>query len=332
MTSTDSVNNEIIRWGVEYLSSHGYSLKSKQPEIIEKTPWSCVVRFATSDGYIYLKHIPKLLALEANIIQVLREQFHAPVPKVIANNNELNCFLMKDAGRSLREILKQKFNELLLSKMINQFTLLQIVVADRVDVLLNIGVPDWRLDKLPDLYKQLLLQKDILIEDGLSEIEWDKLQTLHPMVSDLCEKLSSYSIKQSLVQPDFNDKNTLINDSSKEITAIDLGEITISHPFFSLISCLHALKKYHGITEESEIYLRMKDECLKNYMNVESKKNVFDSFEMANTLIHVYGALCSYRLMIACDKSKFTGSYQRQGRPGLALKEFITTYIATGKT
>ncbi len=57
---------------------------------------------------------------------------------------------------------------------------------------------------------------------------------LLPKASILCKKLSDYSIKQTIVQPDFNDNNTLI-DNVSNITTIDLGEIVISHPFFSLL-------------------------------------------------------------------------------------------------
>ena len=106
----------------------------------------------------------------------MHDQFHASVPEVIAHNAELNCFLMKDAGRPLREILKKQFDAALLCKAIDQFTSIQLAVADHVNIFLDIGVPDWRLDKLPDLYKQLLSQKDILIADGLSEIEISELE------------------------------------------------------------------------------------------------------------------------------------------------------------
>src|SRR6202021_730260 len=114
------------------------------------------------DGYNYLKATPELLSLEASIIHILHDQFHASVPEVIAHNTELNCFLMKDAGRSLREILKKQFDAALLCKAIDQFTSIQLTVADHVNIFLDIGVPDWRLDKLPALYKQLLSQKDLL--------------------------------------------------------------------------------------------------------------------------------------------------------------------------
>ncbi len=159
VTGNDNLNKEIIQWGCKYLSSHGYTLKSNLPENVQNTPWSYVVRFATSDGYIYLKHTPELLALEASIIQILHDQFHASVPEVIAHNAELNCFLMKDAGKSLREILKQQFDAALLCKAIDQFTSLQLAVADHVNVFLDIGVPDWRLDKLPDLYIAIAFTK-----------------------------------------------------------------------------------------------------------------------------------------------------------------------------
>jgi hypothetical protein len=69
-----------------------------------------------------LKHAPGLLAWEATVIQILHDQFQLSVPEVIAHNAELNCFLMKDAGRPLREILKKQFDVALLCRAIDQFT------------------------------------------------------------------------------------------------------------------------------------------------------------------------------------------------------------------
>lgn len=328
-SGNDKLNKDIIQWGGNYLASHGYTLKSNLPENVQNTPWSYVVRFATSHGYIYLKQTPKLLALEANIIQILHDQFHASVPEVIAHNTELNCFLMKDAGRPLREILKKQFDAVLLCKAIDQFTSLQLAVADHVNIFLEIGVPDWRLDKLPDLYKRLLSQKDILKADGLSEIEIKELKLLQPKISNLCKKLSDYSIKQTIIQPDFHDNNMLIDDISQTITIIDLGEIVISHPFFSLITCLQQAKKHHALTDKDDAYLQMMDACLKNYMNVESKKHVLDAFATAKRLWLVYEALANERLMNACGQEKLT-SFQPGKLSGL-LKELMTTCIAIDK-
>ena len=329
VTGNDNLNKDIIQWGCKYLSSHGYTLKSILPENVQNTPWSYVVRFVTSEGYVYLKQTPDLLALEAIITHILHDQFHASVPEIIAHNAELNCFLMKDAGRPLREILKKQFDATLLCKAIDQFTSIQLAVADHVNLFLDIGVPDWRLDKLPDLYMQLLSQKDILIADGLSEIEINELEKLLPKVANLCQKLSDYAIKPSIVQPDFHDNNVLIDEISQNLTIIDLGEIAISHPFFSLINCLQQAKKHHALTEGDSTYLKLMDACLKNYMMFESKKHLLDAFATARLLWFIYGALCDYRLMVACDKARFTSSFQWHGRPSISLKEFMTTCIAS---
>src|SRR5690242_4965856 len=94
-SGNDGLNEEVVQWGYTYLTSHGYVLKSKIQESVQNTPWSYVVRFTTTNGYVYLKHTPKLISLEAAITQILRDQFHTSVPEVIAYNAELSCFLMK---------------------------------------------------------------------------------------------------------------------------------------------------------------------------------------------------------------------------------------------
>ena len=161
---------------IDWVKSLGIVNDDLRFETVVNTPWSYVVRFNSSDGYIYLKHTPDLLALEARIIHILHDQFHAPVPEVIAHNEKLNCFLMKDAGRPLREILKQQFDTALYAKAIDQFTSMQLAVSGHVDIFIDNGAPDWRLNKLPDLYMQLLAQKEILLADGLSSKEIDQLE------------------------------------------------------------------------------------------------------------------------------------------------------------
>ena len=317
-TENGHFNQAIMQWVFEYLQSHGYTLKDHSHEMIQSTPWSYVVRFLTSEGYIYLKHTPHLLALEADILRMLRDH-SCPVAQVIAQNAKLDSFLMKDAGRPLREILKKQFHAELFCNAIHQFTSMQLSVADHIHTFINRGVPDWRLNKLTDLFAQLLTKKDLLLEDGLSENEIRELKKRIPIVTRLCTELSAYSIQQTIVQPDFNDNNTLI-DASQNITIIDLGEIVISHPFFSLLNGLQQIKKHHGLTEDSSDYLKISEACLKNFMAFESRENLLNAFKLARPLWLIYGALAGYRLIEACGKSSIM-AYQ-QGKLVSSLKEF----------
>ena len=327
MTENNNLNKEIIQWGWKTLLSQGYTLKRNLPESVQNTPWSYVVRFATSDGYIYLKHTPPLLALEATITQILHDQFHAAVPKIIAHNVELHCFLMKDAGKPLRSALKTLFDTTLLCKAIDQFSIIQLAVTDHVAIFLELGVPDWRLDKLPALFQHLLCQTEVLLADGLSEAEIAELEGLVPKFTDLCAKLSDYAIKPSIAQSDFHDNNILIDAESQNITFIDLGEIVISHPFFSLISCLRQVLFHHGHTDEDNAYLSLMNACLKNYLALKPKEDLLEAFAIARVLWFIYEGLAQYRLMLACDKARFL-AVQRQGKLRDVLKDFMASCIA----
>jgi hypothetical protein len=300
MIHPSNPHKAVNQWAYDELISRGYALLSDQPEIIQITPWSYVARFKTSHEYIYLKNTPKKIALEASIIHILHDQWSAPVPTMIAHNESLNSFVMKDVGSTVRSILKQHFDSALVIQYVDQFASLQLSIVDKIDVLMNIGVPDWRLEKMPLLYKDIISNDVMLLAEGLSHQKIRELLDLYSIISNHCDTLSTFKIKPSLVQPDFNDNNTLIDPKSGVITFIDLGEIAISHPFFSMMNCLHIIKKQYGLTDQCEAYLQIKMAYLKKFLQVESEKNLLSAFEAAQKLWYVYAILASYRLIEAC--------------------------------
>jgi hypothetical protein len=318
----ENPNRESIEWAHNILVSLGFTLKNSAQEKMQDTPWSGVMRFIADQGIIYLKQTPEQLALEAPITQFLYTQLQATVPEVIAYHSDLHCFLMKDAGRPLREILRKRFDVNLFRHAIEQFSLLQIVVADRIDAFFDMGVPDWRLDKLSNLYMQLLSQKETLLADGLSEVDIDELEILLPKVSSLCKQLSDYAIQETLVQCDFHDNNILVEEQSQNITFIDLGEIVISHPFFSLVGCLRQVKTHHALTDKDEAYLQLIDAYLGNYLNFGSEDRLLEALKLAQVLWCIYEALAQFRLRQACDPTQFM-LVQRVGKLSGRLKELI---------
>jgi hypothetical protein len=166
------MDNNHIRWAIDILNTNGYQVNAPIPEIIQNTPWSKVYRFKINQGFIFLKKVPPALSLEPKIINILHKEFYANVPKVIAENQEQHCFLMQDAGISLHNYFKKKFHTDILIQVMKYYTTLQIMTLDRAGLFLDMGVPDWRLDKLPKLYQDLIAHEALLIEDGLSK---DKL-------------------------------------------------------------------------------------------------------------------------------------------------------------
>jgi aminoglycoside/choline kinase family phosphotransferase len=311
----------IIQWAEEYLSSNGFIITGL-PEHVRTMPWSSVTRFTTSTGYIYLKQTPPALSLEPVITQILYDRFHASVPIVLATNKELHCFLMKDAGNPLRDLFKSRFQADLLCLAIKEYTFIQHAAAEHINIFLELGVPDWRLELLPSLYAELISKEDTLIADGMTTDELNTLNKLHPKFLSLCKKLSVCKLPETLDHCDFHDNNILIENNTNDITIIDLGETVITHPFFSLISCLRNARFRYSIKETDKTYIQLQDACFKNWINFEKKNNLLSAFSLAKKLWPIYVTLGEYRLMISSHAEEFK-SLDRRGRLTEGLKEFI---------
>lgn len=314
----------IFEWGADCLASYGYSITQK-PEVVLSTPWSSMIRFSTLNGDFYLKQTPPAISREPEIIQLLSDRFHANVPSVIAINHDLSCFMMRDAGKTLRVNLKNKFNVDLLCQMIKEYSTLQRSTEANLEEFLKLGVPDWRLDKLPILYDQILSQKDFLKADNMTDQELQILHDLRPQFLAQCELLASYEIPATIGIPDFNDNNTLFNTNTGVMTFIDWGEATITHPFFSLYNCLDQAVKRHGVQEADRTYNELVDACHENWLGFLTKEKVLEVFNLVMQLRAIYSALGCQRLMMSVDLQALNDLYAntQPNRLALAFRKYI---------
>lgn len=294
------IDATLLKWATDCLVSKRYTL-TDAPKIVVQAPWSTVTRFSTTTEDVYLKQTPPLLFLEPTIMQLLGNQIRASVPVVIDSNDDLCCFLMKDAGQTLRSYLKRDFQSDLLSQAILKFTAIQRATENQLDSFFELGVPEWRLNQFPKLYMQLINQADFLKSEGLTNEELKKLHDLVPTLSEQCEQVSSYLIPETLVQPDFNTNNILFNPNTKQMTCIDLGEIVITHPFFSLHNFLIQAERHHGVEIGGAIYHQLLQDCCKNWLYIASKKQLLEVYSLVKKLWPIYGAFSFYRLMMSVD-------------------------------
>jgi hypothetical protein len=307
------------QWATEYLLSDGYTL-NHQPEDVQITPWSHVSRFATSQGDIYLKHTPPALSLEVVVINILHNQLHAPVPTVIGSNPELHCFLMLDAGIPLREYLKNASDKKMLHRAIPHYTQIQRMAEKNIAVFLQLGVPDWRLDKLPFLYEQFIRNEKFLQAEGITSDELHTLKKLQITFTTLCKHLSDYAITETIDHCDFHDNNILIHAHTRDITIIDWGETVITHPFFSLVSYLHQAMHRYALNETDTLFIEIQNACLENWHSVLQENILLACFHLTKKLWPIYAALGFYRLTLSSNAQTFTIN---SGRIAGFIKKFI---------
>lgn len=310
---------EINLWAVESLAALGHPSDQVECLTIQTTPYSYVARLETPAARFYVKHVPEKLAFEPEILKLLRTKFNSPVPEVIAQNDHLDCFLMPDAGVTLRTALKDNFDTGLVCQVIDAFTKMQISTKNSLESFFELGVPDWRLERLPQLFHECLDNNEELFKrDGLTEGEFVEARRLVSMVDTMCASLTSFGIPQTIVQPDFNDNNSLINNTSLGISLIDLGEIVVSHPFFSLVNCLYKMRVHHGLQENGPCYGRIQDACLVHY---DDNHGARQALQLADALGVIYGILGQHRLMQICGFDAIL-SFQ-PGKLALSLRQAI---------
>lgn len=317
------MNNPAVQWAIDILNFKGYQIQSDSPDVIQDNPWSIVYCFKTNQGLIFLKQVPPRLYLEQNIINLLQTEFHANVPFIIAENKEHYCFLMKDAGIQLHHYFKQHFDADILIKTMWLYAKLQISATNKIQNFFDLGVPNWRLENLPSLYQDLINQESLLIDDGLSKEDLLKLKQLEPKLSTLCEKLASYKIKDTFGHADFHHKNILINPDTGQTTIIDLGEVVITYPFFSLHNCLYIAKENFCLTDNQ--YHQLQLACLEPWLELESQKNLFDILSIINECWSIHAVLGEYRLIKSINKTDFQ-KLRRQGRFSLKLRHWINHF------
>lgn len=299
-----------IKWALSSLEKAGYQIQDSV-EPIQNTPWSTVCRFKTDKGFVYLKKVPPALFIETTVIQLLKSIAPSFVPSVIAINKNEHCFLMEDAGIRLHEHFNKTFNAQTLKQILQEYSSLQILSMQTVEDFISVGVPNWGTANLPALYLALTERENLLLADGLLKDEIRQLKLLSAQLKEICDQLLGFKITDSFSHADFHPKNILINTQTHKATIIDLGEVVISHPFFSLNNCLHMTRENFSPSETQ--YNRLVDACLEPWLSIESRDNLHTILSLVAKCWMIPAVLGEVRLMDSVNKDDVK-KLQREGR------------------
>ena len=253
-----------------------------ESETIRAHPWSTVTRFATDTGDVYLKEVAPPFAIELALLPVLFEWFPGKVPEFLAIDFVQRRLLMADAGVPLRVSLKARFETAPLAAALALCAEIQHGTIERVETLLLLDLADWRPARLPALYRSLL--DDV---PGLEAAEIDGLRVLAPRVEALCMRLAGYGVPETIEHCDFHDNNVLIQDGG--MTIADWGDAVVSHPFFSLASCLDSAGWNHGLTDAESGPLV--DAYLAVWSSFGTRERLIEAAHLARRLRAIHVAL-----------------------------------------
>ena len=191
----------------------------EQPHIY---PWSTVMRVPTVQGDVWFKANTEELQHEAALVSLVAERVPERVPPLLAADLERGWMLMADAGQRLREVIAEERSLHRWLDVLPATARIQLAMEPDVDTLLALGVPDMRLETLPDGYARLM---DTVQAE-------DRFRAAQARVVELCEELATFGIAETLQHDDLHDGQVFVRDGTHLV--MDWGDACISHPFFTL--------------------------------------------------------------------------------------------------
>lgn len=284
-------------------------------------PWSVVSRIATDKGWLYLKQMAPLFAHEPQALRLMRALIEAsPVPNCLAHAPELRAFLMPDCGVPLRPLLKESFDAALMQQALQLCATLQHNCIAHRDTMLTQGIPDQRLARLPELLAELLADDSLMRAESISPQERLAFLRLLPGIAKLGAELTSCGVPETLEHGDFHDNNVLWQN--RQLTINDWGDASLSHPFFSLASCLESAGRNHGLKPNDGISTQLIDAYLTSWLDYADNVTLHRSLDIALQLRPIHFAVNYRRLAknVAYQPDDYYAGWIAK-----RLREFVST-------
>ncbi|WFE28505.1 hypothetical protein O7623_04645 [Solwaraspora sp. WMMD791] len=185
-------------------------------------PWSTVLRVPTDAGDVWFKANAEALRHEAAVVTRLAARRPDAVPPPLAADTAAGWMLMADAGETLRVVSQRERSLDRWYAVLPLYAGVQLDLADDVDDLLALGVPDRRLATLPQAYERIV--------DAVGAEP--RFRDAVPMVASLCAELAAYGLPELLQHDDLHDAQVFVRDGRHLL--MDWGDACVSHPFFTL--------------------------------------------------------------------------------------------------
>lgn len=214
----------------------------EQPHV---APWSTVMKVPVGDELVFFKANTDELRHEAAIVERLAARLPDRVPPLLAVDRETGWMLMADAGETLRVVVPRERSLDRWLDALRLYAETQLAMTGSVEELLAAGVPDLRLEVLPDKYAALM---DVIDAE-------QRFRDALPRVKELADELAGYGIAETLQHDDLHDGQVFVQSrpEGERHLLMDWGDSCISHPFFTLSVAIEGVIAWGLDDEENSV-------------------------------------------------------------------------------
>ena len=250
-----------VRWAAEQLADRGIALDG-EPEQPHVYAWSTALRLPVDGGAVWLKSVGPGSAHEPALAAALGRWVPDHVLAPLAVHPGRRLMLLPDGGQTLRATGGAESADAW-EAMLRDYACLQLELAPRAEEMVGLGVPDARLDRLPELVRDLLADDESLLldrPDGLASDVRDRVRADHRGYADACRRLADLGIPATLQHDDLHDANVFVTDGRHRF--FDWGDAVVAHPFLSLLVTLRVAQRALGVPNGDAVLLRLRDAYL----------------------------------------------------------------------
>jgi Ser/Thr protein kinase RdoA (MazF antagonist) len=232
------------------------------------------------------------------------------VSEVLDVDTERGWLLLADAGVPVRELGNRPEDWLV---ALPAYADLQRGEVEHVADHLADGVPDLRVEALPQRYHELL-RTDLPLGDD----ERRRLSTFKPQFVARCRALADQGIPCSIQHDDLHQHNLFVREGRRRV--LDWGDASISHPFASLVVTFRFLEEFNGLAPDDPWFARLRDAYLEPW-----GANLADTFALA-LLVGAYAhSLASVRQrdhLEEAQRAEFDKDFQVVLRRALEYQQY----------
>ncbi|MDQ2714274.1 MAG: aminoglycoside phosphotransferase family protein [Chloroflexota bacterium] len=298
----------LTSWLEEQLARLGY--QATEVEQVEVSDWSYILRIHTTGSTLYLKCCDPAFPHEVALTATLSRLWPTVVPSVLAIESRQNWMLMQDAGTLLSASQERVHDSACWTDILTSYIRLQKEAIGYRDTLLLQGCPDRRLEKLPSLVAEALVDTDMLRigkSGGITEEDAAQLRVFLPQLKGMCDELASYGIPETLHHDDLHSGNIMVQED--HYIFFDWAESFIAHPFYSLAVILR-YAGYGDLNGAQQEYLR--DVYLEAWTSYAPIERLREAFQIAQKLGILGRGLTWYQYIRSLEpkvRQKYAGEW-----------------------
>lgn len=290
--------NRASGWITAELKTRGWAITGPI-EQLKANVISTILRVPTEVGPLYFKAVPPYFASEPVFGRLLAELHPNHVPPILAASAEDGWILMSDFnGSPLDEATDLDH----WCEALAFYARMQIESIPEAEALLAAGVRDRRLNILGAQMEALFADTSLMLPGdplfGLTQTEISQVRALLPELKTRCERLRAYNLPETIDHGDFHSFNVAVTPNGYII--YDWSDLTITHPFFSLLPMFDWNTQFDHIPGWRE---KLRDAYLQPWTIYEPMDRLIEAFEISHPLSIVVQIL-NYQWIVDSSEPK----------------------------